>query len=342
MSKPELKPLKEQVAVVFGAASGIGRQTALDLGKAGAKVVVAARDEDALRSLVQEIEAGGGEALAVVADVAYYAQIENVALQTVEKYGRIDTWIHTAAAALYAKFEDTSPDEFKRVVDVTLTGAAWGAMVALPRLKISQGALIQVSSVEAIVAIPYQSAYGASKHGMKCYLDCLRIELDRDKAPVSVTNIMPSCINTPFFNNARTKLDVKPVATPPLYQPQLVSGAILAAAVKPIPEIVVGGAGWLFALTSRFAPHIADLFQKVTADVQKTKEFKSEDAPTNLFSPDTKDARVEGDFSKSARGTSIVTWLETHPSIRTALGYGVLALLVVWHQREVIKTAGGR
>jgi len=112
MSKPQLKPLKEQVAVVFGAASGIGRQTALDLGKAGAKVVVAARDEDALQSLVEEIESSGGQAISVVADVAYYAQIENVAVQAVEKFGRIDTWVHTAAAALYAKFEDTSPDEF--------------------------------------------------------------------------------------------------------------------------------------------------------------------------------------------------------------------------------------
>lgn len=337
MSKPELKPLNEQVVVVVGAASGIGRLSALEFGRAGSKVVVAARDEEALQSLVGEITQAGGEAIYVVCDVAVYEQIENVAVQAVEKFGRIDSWVHTAAAALYAKFEDTTPDEFKRVVDVTLTGAAWGAMVALPRLKLSKGALIQVSSVEAIVAIPYQSAYGAAKHGMKCYLDCLRIELDRDHVPVSVTNILPSGINTPFFNNARTKLGVKPVATPPLYQPQVVSKAILAAAVKPIPEIVVGGGGWLFALTARFAPHLADLFQKLTADVQKTKEPKSEAAPTNLFSPDTKDARVEGDFSKSARGTSLVTWLETHPSIRTFLGYSVLALLVVWHQREVKK-----
>ena len=342
MSKPHLKPLKEQVVVVFGASSGIGRQTALDFGKAGAKVVVAARDRDALDSLVQEIESSGGQALAVVADASYYAQIENVAVQAVEVFGRLDTWAHTASAALYAKFADTSPDEFKRVIDVTLTGAAWGAMVALPRLQISQGALIQVSSVEALVAIPYQAAYGAAKHGMKCYLDCLRIELDRDNVPVSVTNIMPSGINTPFFNNARTKLGVKPVATPPLYQPRVVSKAILAAAVKPIPEIIVGGAGWMFALTKRFAPHIADWFQKVTADVQKTSEAKSEDAPTNLFNPDTKDARIEGDFSSSARGTSLVTWLETHPSIRTLLAYSVLGLLITWHQREVIKTARGR
>ena len=262
MSKPELKPLNEQVVVVLGAASGIGRLTALEFGRAGAKVVVAARDKEALDSLITEIETAGGEALAVVCDVAYFAQIENIAVRAVETFGRIDTWVHTAAAALYAKFEDIEPDEWKRVIDVTLTGAAWSAMVALPRLKLSKGALIQVSSVEAIVAIPYQSAYGAAKHGMKCYLDCLRIELDRDNVPVSVTNIMPSGINTPFFNNARTKLGVKPVATPPIYQPKLAAGAILAAARKPIPEIVVGGGGWLFAVTARTAPHIADWFQK--------------------------------------------------------------------------------
>ena len=337
MAKAELKPLNEQVVVVIGAASGIGRLTALEFGRAGARVVVAARDEAALVSLAAQIEAAGGQALAVVCDVSEFAQIENVAVRAVERFGRVDTWVHTAAAALYAKFEDISPDEWKRVIDVTLTGAAWSAMVALPRLKISKGALIQVSSVEALVAIPYQSAYGAAKHGMKCYLDCLRIELERDGAPVSVTNIMPSGINTPFFNNARTKLGVKPVATPPLYQPKIVAGAILAAAQKPIPEIVVGGGGWAFAMLSRWAPHLADWTQKVSADLQKTKEPKSETAPTNLFAPDTKEARIEGDFSKSARGTSLVTWLETHPSARSALGWGLVALLFLWHGREVAK-----
>ena len=127
MSKAQLKPLSEQIVVVMGAASGIGRLTALEFARAKAKVVVAARDEAALQSLVGEIAAEGGEAIYVVADVSHYEQIENVALQAVEKFGRIDTWVHTAAAALYSKFEDISPEEWKRVIDVTLTGAAWGA-----------------------------------------------------------------------------------------------------------------------------------------------------------------------------------------------------------------------
>ena len=335
MSQIQLKPLDEQVAVIFGASSGIGRATALQMAKSGAQVVVAARNEDGLQSLVDEIESEGGDAIYVVADASEYAQIHNVATQAVAKYGRIDTWVHTAAAALYAKFEDVTPEEFSRVIDVTLKGAAWGAMAALPHLKLSGGALIQVSSVEALVGLPYQSAYAASKHAMKAYLDVLRIELDHDEIPVSVTNIMPTGINTPFFSNARTKLGVKPIATPPLYQPHIVAQAICAAAQKPIPEIVVGGAGVFFAYSKRFAPHLTDAFLRLTQfKMQKTPEPKSADAPTNLFTSDTKDARIEGDFSDQARGTSLGTWLETHPSVRTGLAYGLLGVLGLWVMKK--------
>lgn len=321
----QLKPLNQQVAVVFGASSGIGRATALELAQGGARVVVAARNEDGLQSLVQEITSQGGQATYVVADVTELAQIENVANVAIEKYGRIDTWVHTAAAALYATFEQTTPQEFQRVIEVTLVGAAWSAMVALPHLKKQGGALIQISSVEALAGIPYQAAYGAAKHGMKAYLDVLRIELDHENAPVSVTNIMPTGINTPFFSNARTKLGVKPIAVPPLYQPEIVAKAIAAAATKPIPEIVVGGAGVVMAYSKRFAPHLTDLFLRlVSFKVQKTDEPKSADAPTNLYESQTKDQRVQGDFSNQARGTSLGTWLETHPSARTALAYSLL------------------
>ncbi len=324
-----LKTIDQQVAVVFGASSGIGRATALAMAARGAKLVVAARNEDGLKSLVQEIEDAGGTAIYVAADVSQYQQIESVADAAIAKFGRIDTWIHTAAAALYAKFEDITPDEFRRVIEVTLVGAAHAAMVALPHLKKQGGALIQVSSVEATVGIPYQSAYASAKHGMKAYLDVLRIELDHDGAPVSVTNIMPTGINTPFFSNARTKIGVLPQAPPPMYQPQIVAAAICAAASKPIPEIVVGGGGWFFALSKRFAPHLTDLFLRKTQFwMQKTTTPKSPDAPYNLWNSDTKDTRIEGDFSAQARGTSLITWLETHPSLRTALSYGTLVAIL--------------
>ena len=330
--KLQLKPLDEQVAVVMGASSGIGRATALALGRAGTRVVVSSRRQDALDDLVEEIERAGGQALAVAADVTHYDQIDNVANRAIEKWGRIDTWVHTAAAAIYARFEDTSPEEFKRVIEVTQVGAAWGAIVALPHLKSSHGALIQVSSVEALVGIPFQAAYGSAKHGMKAYLDVLRIELDHDEIPVSVTNIMPSGINTPFFTNARTKIGVKPVAVPPMYQPEIVANAILTAATQPIPEIIVGGGGVMLALMNRISPHLVDLaLRKTSFSMQKTDEPKSAAAPDNLFESNTGDTRVQGDFENS-RGSSLGTWLECHPSVRTALGWGAglgaLALIV--------------
>ncbi|HEX8465715.1 MAG TPA: hypothetical protein VF627_13955, partial [Abditibacterium sp.] len=167
------------------------------------------------------------------------------------------------------------------------------------------------------------------KHGMKAYLDILRVELDHDDVPVSVTNIMPASINTPFFNNARTKIGVKPVAIPPLYEPEIVAYAIAQAAAKPIPEIVVGGAGAFFAYSKRFAPHLTDMMLRfIGFRGQKTSEPKSETALTNLFHSLTKDTRVRGDFSNQARATSMGTWLETHPSVRTAIGYGAFLGIV--------------
>jgi NAD(P)-dependent dehydrogenase (short-subunit alcohol dehydrogenase family) len=142
-----LKPIENQVVVVMGASSGIGRETALRFARGGAKVVVSARGEEGLRSLVDEIGADGGEAVAVVADVSECERVEAVAEKAVEEYGRLDTWVHLAATGLFAPFDRTQPEEFRRVVEVDLMGQVYGAMAALPRLKREgRGALVHVSS----------------------------------------------------------------------------------------------------------------------------------------------------------------------------------------------------
>src|SRR3954468_11866802 len=238
-----LKPLPNQVVVVMGASSGIGRAAALRLAQKGAKVVVAARGEPGLRSLVDEIRAAGGAATAVVADVSDLAQVQAVAKRAVEEYGRLDTWVHAAAVIVFAAFEHTTAEEFQRVLDVNLMGQVHGAMAALPHIKREGGgALIHVSSMGAKRSIPLQSAYCASKHGIDGFLESLRVELRHEKLPISVTQVMPATINTPLFDKARTKLGVKPVAPPPIYQPGIVSEAILHAAENPTRDLVVGGA----------------------------------------------------------------------------------------------------
>ena len=303
----QLKPINQQVVALVGASSGIGRNAALQFASRGAKVVVAARSQPGLESLVEEIRGLGGEATAVVADVTVFDQVKAIADKAVEVYGRLDTWVHNAAVELYAAFEVTTPEEFKRIVDVNLMGQVHGAMAALPHLKREgRGALIHVSSIEARRSLPLQSAYAAAKHGIDGFLEALRVELMHEKLSISVTNVMPASINTPLFNKARTKLGVKPVGVPPLYQPSLVAKAIVEAAENPKRDVVVGDAGKAILLAQRISPSLVDAFMERTAfNGQRTNEPKSESAPDNLFDPISGYDKIEGDFSDQARSWSL-------------------------------------
>lgn len=297
MAEIRLKPIKEQVVVVFGASSGIGRATALRFAKKGAKLVISARSEDALDDLVREINAMGGEAYSCPADATVFGEVQAVADFTVRQYGRIDTWAHVAGVGIYGKFWEISPVEFEQCVQINLMGQVYGAMAALPHLKAQKGAaLIQVSSVESQIGMPYQSAYAAAKHGMRGYLDVLRIELEHDDIPISVTNIMPASINTPFFSNAATKLGVQPRAMPPVYEPEDVARAIVDAACKPRRDVIVGGAGVMMVWMKRLMPRLADkMLLRSAFKAQLSRQPKSESSPSNLFQNRTHDRRVRAD-----------------------------------------------
>ncbi len=330
----QLKPIEQQVVVVMGASSGIGRETALRFARRGAKVLVAARGESGLRSLVDEIRQAGGEVTAVVADVAEFEQVKDIADRAVEAYGRIDTWVHLASVSVWGKFEQTTPAEFERIIDVNLIGQAYGAMAALPHLRREgRGALIHISSGEAKLALPLQSAYSASKHGMVGFLDALRLELRHEGVPISVTNVMPAGINTPFFNKARTKLGVKPRIAPPIYQPSVVVDAILYAAEHPTRDIIVGGAAKAGILLQKISPRLMDaLLLRVAFWIQRSDEPKSEDAPHNLYEPIEGFDRVTGDFDAEAKSWSTYTWLARHPTMRRAItstALGTVALLAL-------------
>lgn len=303
----QLKPINQQVVAVVGASSGIGRNAALQFANRGAKVVVAARSQPGLESLVEEIRSLGGDATAVVADVSDFEQVKKIAQTAVDTYGRLDTWVHNAAIELYAAFAVTTPEEFKRIIEVNLLGQAYGAMAALPHIKhTGRGALIHVSSIEAKRSIPLQSAYAASKHGVDGFLEALRVELKHEKLDISVTNIMPAGINTPLFNKARTKLGVKPMPTPPIYQPSLVAKAIVEAAERPKRDVVVGDVGKVLLFLQRLAPSLVDAYLLRTGfDSQYTNEPKSENTPDNLFEPVTGYDKIEGDFSNQARSWSL-------------------------------------
>lgn len=318
--KINLKPLSAQVVVVFGASSGIGRLTALEFAKKGAKVCVAARSEEGLKSLVAEIEENGGESFYVTADAAKFEQVKIVAEKTVERYGRLDTWIHCAGTFIFAPFTKTEPEEYARLIEVNLLGQIYGAKAAFPHLKKRGGALIHVTSVEAWRTVPLQSAYGASKHGVYGFLQALRAEFAHNKVPVAVTQILPAAINTPIYDKGRNKMPFKPRPVPPIYHPQVVVRAILYAAENPIKDLIAGSAGVGVVIAERLSPRLSDwISEKIGFIGQRTDIPSSGDYEGNLFEPVAGFDTVEGIFSSEQIINDPHSWITTRPNVRSAL-----------------------
>ncbi|MFP8904965.1 SDR family oxidoreductase [Streptomyces atacamensis] len=324
-------PLSEQVVVVTGASSGIGRETALLLAEQGADVVLAARNEEALRTLEAEVTRLGGTAHVQVTDVAQWEQVDRLAAGAVERFGRIDTWVNCAATALYGEVHELTAEEITRAVQVILLGQVYGMKAALERMR-AQGAggIVNVASALAVQAVPLQSAYVAAKHGVLGFAESLRMELEHAGSAITVSTLLPSSVNTPLFEHARSKLGVLPQPVPPVYQPRVVAEAVLRAVEHPQPRMVVGGAGKGLELLHRIAPRTAGtLLLRLGKTVRKQRSGRPDTGGDNLFAPSTGPGAVDGSFGQRAKSTSLYTTaLEQHP-YRLRLLLGATAALAV-------------
>ena len=312
-----LKPLGQQVIVVTGASSGIGLATARQAARAGAKVVLVARGGPALDAAVLGITASGGQALAVVADVGDLEQVKAVSENAVEAFGRIDTWVSNAGVAIYADVVTTPRDEHERLFRTNYWGAVNSAQVAVAALRDHGGALITVGSIASDMGSPVMGAYAASKHAVKGYIDSLRIELNRDKVPVSVSLIKPAGIGTPLNAHVANHRPGAARIPPPVYAPELVAKVILHAAAHPVRERIVGGAG---AVQVMVATHFAGLFARVAgATTPLLNDPKAPSTPgDNLFAA-MSGGETRGD-QPTARSFSLYTTAGLHPGATLALG----------------------
>jgi short-subunit dehydrogenase len=310
-----LKPIAEQTIVITGASSGNGRATALAAAERGARVVLAARDAEALGALQRTIRERGGEAVAVPTDVAVEAEVQRLAERAEEAFGGIDTWVSNAAVSLYGEIRDLTTEEVRRVMDVNFFGTVHSIRAALPHLeRRGRGALILVGSGLSDRALPLQAAYCASKSAIKGFSEALRVELAHAGSQTQVTLIKPSSIDTPLFDQARTKLGYKPKPVAPVYAPSIVAAAILHSAEHREREVVVGGGGKLLTTLEAFAGPLLDWYLVRTAySGQRSKEPKGADAPSNLYEPLPGMGRVEGSFS--GRPFSLYTALRLRPEL---------------------------
>jgi short-subunit dehydrogenase len=318
------RPIHEQVAVVTGASQGIGRATTLLFASRGASVVAAARNEEALHALATE---AGGRVEPIVADVADAAQVERVAQRAVDRFGRIDTWVNNAGISVYAAAEDLEPDEMERVVAVNLLGVMHGSRAAIPHLRgAGGGAIVNVGSALSDRAIPLQSAYVASKHGVAGFSEALRLEMAEDASGIDVVLIMPSSMNTPLFGFARSKLGVQPMPVPPVYDPRVVAEAVVHAAEHGGREIVVGGWGKLLTIGQWLSPSLLDRYMLHGARAWKQQLTRRvDDRRDNLFEPSTGPGSVTGDFGRDAKSTSRYTMVfELHPWRKRAANAALL------------------
>jgi NAD(P)-dependent dehydrogenase (short-subunit alcohol dehydrogenase family) len=304
------KPLSEQVVVVTGASSGLGRAIARGAGQRGARVVVTARNEEALSNCADEIERGGSEALAVPADCTEQDQVEQVVAQAIERFGRIDTYIANAIVTVYAEAERLTPEELRRVIDVNFFGVVYGYWASLAHLRASKGTFLHVSSALAYRGIPLQAAYCASKAGLRAFLESARVEEQKADTGVSISLVLPGAINTPQFDRDRQKIGFQPQPVPPIYQPEPFAEATLRCAERPIRELPISWGAQKALWGQKLAPRAADwVLRRNGWKSQHTDEPKPLDAPDNLFDTLPGDPGAHGRFDDKSRGSTIWTKL---------------------------------
>jgi short-subunit dehydrogenase len=226
--------------------------------------MLAARGEDALRRLTEEITASGGEAAYVVADVGKEEDVNKIADAAVERFGGFDTWVNNAGLGIYGEVLEVQNKDNRRLFDTNFWGVVYGSQAAARHLRSRGGAIINIGSVVSDYTTPLQGVYCATKHAVKGFTDALRMELEVEGAPVSVTLIKPSAIATPFTRHACNYLDREPQAPPPLYAPDIVAEAILHCAERPVRGLFVGSAGKMLAASRYYAPRLADKFLERT------------------------------------------------------------------------------
>ncbi|MGZ4594480.1 MAG: SDR family oxidoreductase [Actinomycetes bacterium] len=330
-----------QVVVVTGASAGIGRAVAQAYGRRGAKVALLARGEQGLDGAAEDVRRGGGTALVIPTDTADATQVFAAADRVEAELGEIDVWVNDAFTSVFSPFEQISPEEYRRVTEVSYLGYVYGTMAALQKMKPrDRGTVVQVGSALAYRGIPLQTAYCGAKHAIQGFHEALRCELIHERSNVHVTMVQMPAVNTPQFSWVLSRLPRHPQPVPPIYQPEVAADAVLHAADHPKRrEYWVGGTTAATLAANALAPGLLDRYLGRTGfDAQQTDEPRDPNAPENLWAPadgpDGKDFGAHGVFDDTAHPRSYQLWASQHHGVvGAAVAATAAALVTAWRRR---------
>lgn len=300
------KSLRDQVLVITGASSGIGLATARQAAGAGARVVLVARNADDLRRITTDIRAHGGRATYVAADVTDPEAMERVAEVAASEYGGFDTWINNAGIAVYGKLIEVPLADKRKMFETNFWGVVNGCRTAVRHLQRRGGGIINIGSVVSDRAVPLLGVYSASKQAVQGYTDGLRMEIEHDNLPITVTLVKPGSTNTPFIDHARNYMANAPYYAPPVYDPRVVADAILKCVERPVREVTIGGGSRLIGLMGKFAPRTTDRYMEATLFRQQQDPTRPADSDDSLDEP-SRDGFERGPYRGPVRRSSTYT-----------------------------------
>ena len=325
------KAIRDQTVVITGATSGIGLATARMAAKRGARLVLAARHAEGLEEVADRL-GGSDRVLTVVADVCKRSDVQKIAIEAIQRFGGFDTWVNNAGQTIYGRLEEVSEEDLRALMDVNFWGTVNGSLVAVAHLKTHGGTLINLGSIGSDFAFPLQGMYSASKHAIKGFTDALRMELEQEGAPVSITLIKPASIDTPLPQRARNYMDREPDLPPPVYRPGEVAASILAAATSPRRDIYVGGGGKAISLIATMAPRLFDLTAPPVIMSFQKRRVPPDRPEGSLYAP-MRDGDERGTHPGFVNPFSIYTRARNNLGAAAALA-GIAALVVTRSRRR--------
>lgn len=294
--------------------------------------MISGRDEDALRTLAEELSSQGAQVVYVKADVSKEEDVNRLAQKAIEAFGGFDTWINNAAAAVYGHVTDIPIEVARKLFDINYWGVVYGSLAAVPHFKEkdSPGALINVGSVAGNRAFPLQGTYSSSKFAAHSFTDALRMEVEKDQLPVVVPQIHPARVDTPYTDHAASYIDKAPTHDAMMYPPESVAEAILYAAEKPQRDIYVGGQAKMLSLMGTLMPRVTDRYMEHSVYPTNYDAYREAESPDmSTLQGKGEELRERGTNKGWTRKGSWMVKMKKHPLLTTcAIAFGVRFLLL--------------